>query len=165
MAKDRFASPAAAALAIELGLDGVEIVGTGRAGKVTAEDVRRAAPPGPPSDLGTAGQELWGAVWAEWDLRSDEDRLLLAACRTVDELGRMEATLADADLVVEGSKGQVRPHPLIAEVRQHRLALRQLLRSLGIEDAEGAEGSDAAAARSTAGRKLARQRWDRRGAA
>src|SRR4051794_27319132 len=44
---DRFASAAARSLAVELGLDDVEILGTGRAGRVTLADVRYAAPTAP----------------------------------------------------------------------------------------------------------------------
>jgi hypothetical protein len=159
---ERFASPTAAALAAELGLEGVGIVGTGKDGAVTAADVRAAAPPGPPPGLDEAGQLLWREVRGRWDLRPDEDRLLAAACSTLDEIGRLEEALVDADLVVEGSKGQTRPHPLIAEVRAHRLALRQLLGSLGIEEAEGEAGTDHGEARSSAGRKLAGIRWGQR---
>lgn len=156
---ERFASRPAADLAAELGLLDAEIAGTGAAGKVTVADVRAAAPPDPPDALGEGGRALWRDVIGPWELRPDETRLLHAACRTLDEIERMQDVLAEADPVVTGSKGQVRPHPLIAEVRAHRLALRQLLGSLGIEwpDAPGAsEGS-------TAGRKLARARWDKRG--
>lgn len=158
MPEQRFASRAAADLAADLGLLDVEIAGTGTDGRVTVADVRAAAPPDAPDGLGEAGQALWREVRADWELRPDEDRLLHAACRTLDEIERMQATLADASPVVTGSKGQVRPHPLIAEVRAHRLALRQLLASVDVEwpdDPGASEGS-------TAGRKLARARWDGR---
>ncbi len=159
---ERFASPAAAALATDLGLEGVGIVGTGKDVRVTAADVRAAAPPGPPAGLDKAGQQLWQDIRGEWDLRPDEDRLLAAACVTLDEIKRLEQALAVADLVVEGSKGQARPNPLIAEVRAHRLAFRQLLGSLGISEAEGEAGASDGAERSSAGRKLAAQRWSKR---
>jgi len=154
----RYASKAAADLAEQLGLGDVEIAGTGRDGAVTVEDVRTLIPEAP-ADLGEAGAALWQELAAELELRPDERRLLLAAARTLDEVGRMEAALAEADLVVAGSKGQSRPHPLIGEVRAHRLALRSLMASIGITD-EGAGDRDAE--RSNAGRKLARQRWDHR---
>lgn len=151
----RFASKTAADLAAQLGVDDMEIIGTGTAGKVTVNDVRAVLPP-VPDGLGEAGASLWQDVHAECELRPDEVRLLLAAARTADEVERMEAALAESDLVVVGSKGQPRPSPLIAEVRSHRLALRALLTSIGLPDE--VEGTD----RSSAGRKLARQRWDRR---
>lgn len=155
---ERFASAQAAALATELGVGDLEITGTGSGGKVTISDVRAAAPPEPPDGLEDAGQRLWRSIVGPLELRPDETPLLTAACRTLDEIEAMQLALADAPPVVTGSKGQVRPHPLIAEVRAHRLALRQLLGSLGIEDPDDAGGEG-----SVAGRKLARARWDRRG--
>ena len=154
----RFASPQAKRLADEFGLNSDQITGSGRNGAITLDDVRREAPPGPPADLEAAGRELWRSITATYELRADELRLLTEACRTVDELERLRAALADAEPVVAGSKGQVRPHPLIAEIRAHRLALRGLLASIGIEDAD-AEAGDGEAQRSAAGRALARQRW------
>jgi hypothetical protein len=126
---------------------------------------RSVAPAEPPSGLGEAGSRLWRKVVADWELRPDEAALLAAACRTLDEIGVMEDAFAGADPVVAGSKGQARPHPLIGEVRAHRLALRSLLVALGIREAAAAgrdDGpSDDAAARSHAGRQLARKRWER----
>jgi pyruvate/2-oxoglutarate dehydrogenase complex dihydrolipoamide acyltransferase (E2) component len=157
-----FASSQARDLAAELGLAEVAIVGSGEAGRITVADVRAAAPaapPPPPAGLGESGEQLWRAVVEEWELRTDQDQLLLAACRTADEIAAMEAVLETAEPVVKGSQGQVRPHPLFAEVRGHRLALQRLLGGIGIRDA--AEGEDQDAERSHAGRQLARQRWNR----
>jgi pyruvate/2-oxoglutarate dehydrogenase complex dihydrolipoamide acyltransferase (E2) component len=154
----KFASPQAKRLADQLGLDPALIHGTGKGGAITADDVRSVAPPEPPADLEAAGRELWRSITATYELRADELRLLTEACRTTDELERLRVALAEAEPVVAGSKGQVRPHPLIAEIRAHRLALRGLLASIGIEDADAQDG-DAAAQRSQAGRALARQRW------
>lgn len=114
--------------------------------------------PPAPADLGAAAGDLWAAVVGEWELRPDEIPLLTAACRTLDEIETIEAALVDAEPLVEGSRGQVRANPLFGEARQHRLALRQLLGALGIEEAEGEEGKNGAA-RSNAGRKLAAARW------
>lgn len=122
-------------------------------------DVRRLVRE-PPEALGTAGRSLYVEVRRDWKLRPDEERLLLAACRTCDELERMERALATTDPVVTGSKGQERAHPLIAEVRAHRLALRQLFTALGIREA--IEGEHDGTARSHAGRQLARRRWGSR---
>jgi hypothetical protein len=87
--------------------------------------------------------------------------MLVAACRTQDEILRLERALAKAKPIVEGSKGQARPHPLYAEVRAHRLVFKQLLAAVGLEEGESQYGT----ARSSAGRRLARQRWGQRGAA
>lgn len=116
-----------------------------------------------PSRLGAAGRKLWQTITEGYDLREDERQALLAACRTVDELERLQAALKHVPAVVEGSKGQTRPHPLYAEVRAHRLALRQLLAAVGLQDPDA--GVDLGAVRSNAGRQLARRRWERRGAA
>lgn len=100
---------------------------------------------------------LWEAVLSTYTLREDERQALAAACRTLDELGRLEEALKDAPVVVLGSKGQERPNALFAEVRSHRLALRGLLAAVGLTDGEA--DRHAGAARSMAGRQLARQRW------
>lgn len=156
----RFASRRARELADELALEPDAIAGSGRGGRITVADVRGLVPAAP-DDLGEAGRALWRDVRAGWVLRPDEERLLLAACRTVDELERIDQALAAAEIVTAGSKGQDRAHPLLAEVRSHRLALRSLLSAIGIEDAEADAGSQNAQ-RSHAGRALARQRWSRR---
>lgn len=158
----RFASAAAQKLAQELRLDPYEIRGTGSGGRITLGDVRALAPPDPPDGLGDAGAALWTRVLLDVDLRADEEVVLLEACRTKDELEKFAQKLATSSPTVTGSKGQVRPHPLIAEVRQHRLAFARLLATIGISEAE-AETGDSAATRSHAGRQLARQRWGRRG--
>lgn len=119
--------------------------------------------PKAPVGLGTHGRALWRAVTDGYTLREDERQALVAAAQTLDELARIEAALKDAPVVVEGSKGQERPNPLFAEVRAHRLVLKGLLLAVGLTDAEA--DRHAGAARSSAGRKLARQRWDHRGAA
>ena len=93
--------------------------------------VRRA-----PAGLSTPGRNLWRDVTGRYELNPNEDRMLLAACRTADELERLEKALADAPATVAGSKGQIRPHPLFAEVRAHRLTFKQLLAAVGIEEGE-----------------------------
>jgi hypothetical protein len=157
-----FASAAARALADELGLSEEVIAGTGSHGTITVADVRRNAPPVPavPEGLGDIGAALWRDVRRDYVLRADEEVMLVSACRTLDELVRLEEKLGKSSLTVSGSKNQVRPHPLIAEVRAHRLALRQLLGALGIDEAQ-AEAGDHGQARSAAGRKLALIRHNR----
>jgi hypothetical protein len=57
--------------------------------------------------------------------------MLEQACRTSDELDRLErAVRALPDLVTTGSTGQLKPHPLLAEVRAHRLLLERLTTAL-----------------------------------
>jgi hypothetical protein len=159
---DRFASTAARELAHELGLGEVEIIGSGRGGRVTLADVRNAAPQ-VPAGLADDGAALWRDVLADLDtqgleLRPDRQRILYAACRTLDEITRLEIALDAASVTVPGSKGQVRGHPLIRELRDHRLAYQRLLDALELTD-EHVAGSRG---RSDAGRRLANQRWARR---
>ncbi len=160
-----FASGAARRLAETHGLirGGVEILGTGRDGRITLADVRNHLPE-VPDGLGQYGGAFYLRVLAEWKLRPDELELLAAAARTIDELRRLEEALDDASPVVAGSRGQTRAHPLVREVRDHRLALKQLLGAAGIGIAEASAGGrdDLGLARSDAGRKLAQQRWGRR---
>ena len=108
-----------------------------------------------PRGLRAAGRALWRVVASSYELADHEAVALEAGCRTLDELRRIEAELKTAPTTVRGSRGQERPHPLFAEVRQHRLALARLLLQAGLEEAE----TSGALARSTAGRRLARQRW------
>lgn len=161
MTSDGFASAAARALAAELGVDVAAIDGTGRGGAITVADVRRCAPPDAPDCLGEAGAALWRDVVREYDLGPNDERILLEAARTKDELERLAEKLGKSSVTVTGSRGQVRPHPLLGEIRAHRLALKQLLGALGFDDADAAAG-DPGAERSHAGRRLARQRWSRR---
>lgn len=117
---------------------------------------RRPAPKG----LGAGGRALWRKVTTGYELREDEAVSLAAACRLVDELDRLEEELAAAPVMVKGSMGQDKPHPLFAEVRAHRQALGRHLDGLGLSDAEGGN----AFAKSHAARKMARARWGARGA-
>jgi phage terminase small subunit len=119
--------------------------------------------PKAPTGLGPAGRGLWRAITADYELREDERQALAAACRTLDELRRVEDAMRAADVVVAGSKGQPRPNPLLAEARAHRLALRQLLISVGLDEPDA--HADRAHARSAAGRRMARLRHGTRGAA
>lgn len=114
-----------------------------------------------PTSLNAAGRGLWDDVQSGYVLRPDEERLLAAACRTLDEVARLERALRGAPAVVPGSTGQDRANPLYGEVRAHRLALKQLLVAVGLDE----EDVSAGASRSHAGRRLARQRWSGRGAA
>jgi hypothetical protein len=57
--------------------------------------------------------------------------MLEAAARTSDELDRLERALrALPELTTTGSMGQIRPHPLLEEVRRHRLLLERLTSAL-----------------------------------
>ena len=88
-----------------------------------------------PSGLGAPGRRLWAAVAASYVLTPAEVSVLVEACRTADELDRLERALRRLPaLTVSGSMGQPRAHPLLAEARAHRLLLERLTAALNLPD-------------------------------
>ncbi len=78
-----------------------------------------------PQGLQDHGTALWDEVSEAYELRLDEQRVLEHACRTMDDLERLQQALANNEVVVAGSAGQQRSSPLIGEIRGHRqLGLR-----------------------------------------
>src|SRR4051794_18491066 len=113
-----------------------------------------------PTALGSKARRLWSEVVAGFDLRPDELRLLEDACREVDVVERIEKALRDTNsLLIPGSKGQLRPNPLLAELRGHRLVLARLLHQVGIPDEEPAAPALDARERSSSARRAANARW------
>src|SRR4051794_27952245 len=95
----------------------------------------------PPTGLRTAGKRLWSAVAGLYVLNPAETSILAEACRTADELSRLErAVRALPSLVAEGSTGQPRSHPLLEEVRRHRVLLERLTASLALPDEDEESG-------------------------
>ena len=95
----------------------------------------------PPTCLKTSGKRLWVAVAESFVLNPGELAMLEQACRTADELDRLErAVRALPELTTAGSTGQVKPHPLLAEVRAHRLLLERLTGSLNLPDEDEEQG-------------------------
>jgi hypothetical protein len=92
----------------------------------------------PPDGLETAGRQLWDSVTAAFVLGAGEIAILGQACRTADEITRLEAELRGSSLVVAGYAGQPRPNPLLKIIQDHRLLLRRLVDSLALPD-EGEE--------------------------
>lgn len=89
----------------------------------------------PPGGLRAAGKRLWVAVADQFLLNPGELAMLEQACRTADELNRLESAVrALSELVTTGSTGQIKPHPLLAEVRAHRLLLERLTTALSLPD-------------------------------
>jgi len=113
----------------------------------------------PPAGLGKAGRALWRTIVDGFVLSPHEHRLLVEACRCVDELDVLVAALADAPPLVQGSTGQDRANPLFAELRQHRATLTALLDALRLPLDGEVVGRSSASRRAT---DAARARWSPR---
>jgi hypothetical protein len=114
----------------------------------------------PPTGLKAPGRRLWTGVVVSYILTPAELAMLEQAARTADELERLEkAVRALPDLVVTGSMGQPRMHPLLSEVRAHRALLAKLTEQLNLPDIDQQIGQRAG---SRQARKAAVARWNRR---
>jgi hypothetical protein len=113
----------------------------------------------PPAGLGERGRRFWDDVTATYALRADELELLVEAARILDLLARLEAEVAAQPLVLPGSKGQARPHPLLSEQRQNQLALATICRQLGLPDHDAVRAHARESTRSSRARRAARERW------
>lgn len=91
-----------------------------------------------PRYLKAAGKRLWLETVEKYELRQDELETLRAACAEADLIARMEKELETEPLTVKGSMGQLVPHPLVSELRQHRATMAGLLRGLKLPDDESA---------------------------
>src|SRR5215472_14366890 len=114
-----------------------------------------------PSGLGKAGRRLWHEINDEFGLAPHEAAILVQCCRVVDRLDAIEAELSGAALTVEGSTGQPKAHPLLAEWRAQARVLESLSRALSIP----LPSEDVGRRRSPSAREAAIQRWGRHGVA
>jgi hypothetical protein len=111
----------------------------------------------PPSGLKVSGKRLWLSVVGKYVLTAAESEMLAQACRTTDELDRLErAVRVLPDLTTTGSTGQLKPHPLLAEVRAHRLLLERLTTALALPDEDEESGMRPGQKHA---QKAARGRW------
>jgi hypothetical protein len=117
----------------------------------------------PPAGLEASGERLWTAVTTPYVLAPSELSILTEACRTSDELDRLETAVRELpELVVPGSTGQPKVHPLLEEVRRHRLLLERLVAALNLPDNTQLVGLRAGARHAA---KAAQARWGNREAA
>lgn len=108
-----------------------------------------------PIGLDLPGKRLWRRITASYSLREDEMVLLDQACRVADTIALLEAGLKGQPLLVAGSMGQQREHPLLSEARQQRGQLGRFLAQLKLPDEDGLS------TRSTQARRAAQARWSR----
>ena len=97
-----------------------------------------------PLNLHRRGEALWDSVTAERDFDAAGYHLLEDACRTADIIDNLTEMVdqdeADWIRIVEDALGTsdrekrliVNVRPLLGEIRQQRLAMRNLLNQLGI---------------------------------
>lgn len=109
-----------------------------------------------PARFGTAGTALWDSIAGKYALRPDEFSTLEDACELTDMIAALDNAWNDdgRPLTTKGSMGQQVTHPLISEIRTHRMARQALLRSLKLPD-DDAAAPDA----SRSARKAASARW------
>lgn len=111
--------------------------------------------PKPPPGLKSRGRALWREVQAAYRLNPAETQTLGALARTLDEIADLEVALADAPLIVSGSKGQPMPNRLFAELRAHRNLADKLQISLALP----APGEQTGQRRSGQAKAAAETRW------
>jgi len=115
------------------------------------------ATPRPPAGLGRVGAGFWRKVITEFDPSTAEQERLLMLCRLKDRIAAEEALIAAEGLVVEGSQGQPRPHPMLSQLRADQRLADQLLARLELVDEAGETIPTGRQARSQAGH--AARRW------
>jgi hypothetical protein len=74
---------------------------------------------------------------ADFELSDSEQELLEECCRTLDQITRLEGSIADLGTFVTGSTGQPVMNPAIGEARGQRALLHKLLAVLALPDEEG----------------------------
>ena len=95
-------------------------------------------------------------------LNAGELAVLEQACRTADELQRLEKAVRSLpELITTGSTGQPKPHPLLAEACAHRLLLERLVGALALPD-KGEESGMRPGQKHA--QRAARGRWGERSA-
>lgn len=109
-----------------------------------------------PADLTGRGAEVWRQAVQGMEFRPDEIAVLTELCHTVTELGELRAVLAEQGYTVTGSRGQLRPHPLISAVQASRALLIRLAQQLALPDPNQEQGQSQASKRAS---HAARSRW------
>lgn len=110
-----------------------------------------------------AGRRLWKQLTADgkYILRPDELRYLEDACKLADRAESLEREATDRPSTVRGSTGQPVINPLLAEERQCRTAIGQLLSKIKMPDDPGGETAGHGDTRSTSARAAAQSRWSK----
>ncbi len=91
-----------------------------------------------------------------FELTGPELELLAEICNLLNEIDDLQSAVEHDGVTVAGSTGQLRVHPALGELRQHRLALGRLLAQLGLPDPAGDSLPSGVQVR---GRTSAKKRW------
>ena len=91
-------------------------------------------------------------------MRPDELIVLENAAKTIDLVAKLDLAMADQPLVVPGSQGQLREHPLLSEQRQQRALLARLLAQLKLPESDELDAFRGQQRQDSA-RSAARARW------
>jgi hypothetical protein len=106
-----------------------------------------------PAGLKAPGRRLWAEIHAaagdDFELDEREMALLTLAARQVDDIAALEAELRRTGLTVLGSTGQLRVSPIVAELRQARLAVGRLLGQIALPSVGDVEQRTAASMRAS----------------
>ncbi len=92
----------------------------------------------PPAGLATRGAGFWAATVKQYELSDGELTLLAEACRTLDNLDALDASIRENGAIVTGSMGQPVVNGALTEARGQRALLHRLLAALALPDADGA---------------------------
>lgn len=115
-----------------------------------------ASRPAAPRDLSRRGADFWRQTVKDFELSDVELLLLRECCRLLDECETLREAVTNDGVTVAGSTGQLRVHPALGELRQHRLALGRLLAQMALPDVDEDTLRSPTQARA---RKAAQTRW------
>lgn len=99
---------------------------------------RRSRTDKTPSGLSREASALWRRIVDAYGLNDDPagEQLLLSLCQTLDRLRECQRAVKKDGLTIEGSQGQIRPHPLLQTEAECRRALLAHYRALRLEPEE-----------------------------
>lgn len=107
-----------------------------------------------PDGIGKAGARVWRSVTETYTLRADELTTLEDVCHLTDMIAGLDNAWREEGqpLTTKGSMGQLVTHPLISEIRTHRMARNALWRQLKLPDEVGGAAANQQ-------RSAAQSRW------
>lgn len=107
-----------------------------------------------PTGLDGRGLRLWERMLDTFEFSTVEVELLVEACRTAGAVEELEKTVRTEGVTIEGSRGGVRAHPALQELRHQRVTLGKLLAQLDLPDDVAVDSPKTARAK-----KAAQARW------